>query len=117
MLFFAGLSIYLFNQNEEFKRQYNDIKKDYEELNFQKRVLNDQNDKLNEKAKYLDNNVAFLINGYPNYYFDYNCMTYKSKNNNLTGEIIHKESAKSKGYIEYSCYNEILKDLQEEYKK
>lgn len=58
--------------------------------------------KYENKAKFLDENIVFVINGYGNYYYTYDCVQ-KITSGSYTYWAYNKEAAISKGYKKGTC--------------
>lgn len=62
---------------------------------------------IQNKLNFFDSNIVFVIDGYGNYYSDYDCMIARVGNNRYNYWAYNKEAAVSKGYKEYICESEI----------
>lgn len=59
---------------------------------------------MKEKIHFMDNKIVFIIDGYDEYYFSYDCVqVIKNHYNDLKGSVILKDAAIDIGYKEYIC--------------
>ena len=72
--------------------------------------LNETNDELNDfylnnlsKVEFIDKNVVFVIKGFGNYYYTYDCMMKKVGNNSFTYWAYNAEQAIDRGYKKGEC--------------
>ena len=112
MIFFAGLSMYLLNENGKLNVALENTIEDYNNANRQRYIAennlnvligNKSKSHIQNKLKFFDENIVFVITGYGNYYSDYDCMLQRVGNNNYTYLAFNKTAAIGKGYTEYKC--------------
>ena len=60
---------------------------------------------MKSKINFFDDTVVFVIEGYGNYYSNYDCMLQRTGNSEYSYWAYNIEAAKSKGYKEYKCSN------------
>ena len=58
---------------------------------------------MQKKLNFFDDNIVFVIDGYGNYYSNYDCMLQRVGNNNYNYWAYNKNAAIGKGYKEYKC--------------
>ncbi len=80
---------------KELEKEINDLKNQSVESRLD--ILKNEN-----KAKFLDENIVFVINGYGNYYYTYDCVQ-KITSGSYTYWAYNKEAAISKGYKKGTC--------------
>lgn len=99
---------------------YFSAKYDYDEKKLRERIeiLENENDELNstlnnitgeytpfyikEKLELFDNSIVFVLEGYGNYYYTYDCAQ-KITNGSYSFWAYNKETAISKGYYRGTC--------------
>jgi hypothetical protein len=98
--------IILYHKEKSSSKEYEKL---YENLAINKYKLNEENDELRsnyenaeEKANFLDDNIVFVLDGYGNVYYTYDCVQ-KITNGNYSYWAYNKESAISQGYKEGHC--------------
>ncbi len=60
-------------------------------------------DYVKDKLDFYDENIVFVIEGYGDYYYSYDCMIQKVGNNAFTYWAYNKEAARNRGYYEGGC--------------
>lgn len=58
---------------------------------------------IRNKLNFFDNNVVFVIEGFGDYYYSYDCMMQKVGNNQFRYWAYNREAAIDKGYHEGRC--------------
>lgn len=104
-IFSISFNIYFLISNNDLKIENEEMKSDLRSLirNFNS-LIGDKNQRYVEnKLRFIDNNIVFVIDGYGNYYSNYDCMLQRVGNNNFKYWAYNKESAQSRGYKEYIC--------------
>lgn len=59
---------------------------------------------VSDKLDFFDENIVFVLEGYGNYYYSYDCVEKITNGNDYTYWAYNKQQAIAKGYIEGSCY-------------
>lgn len=108
----ASLSI---SQSKQLNRKQNETDELYSKIRKQSNSINSLNSDLNyltgfytkeyikQKIIFFDNNIVFVIDGYGNYYSDYDCMLQRAGNSNYRYLALNEEAAIGRGYQEYKC--------------
>lgn len=84
---------------EEKYSNYDDLTK-YKDLYFDEMA---KNVKLSNKASFMDEHIVFVLDGYGNYYYNYDCMQEVTKGKNFKFLAYNAENAISLGYKEFNC--------------
>lgn len=58
---------------------------------------------VKNKLDFYDENIVFVVEGYGNYYYTYDCMKQKVGNNAFSFYAFNTETARAKGYYEGGC--------------
>ena len=90
------------NEKINTERQIAELEKEIENIKSQSVECRLDRLKYENKAKFLDENIVFVINGYGNYYYTYDCVQ-KITSGSYTYRAYNKEAAISKGYKKGTC--------------
>ena len=115
-IIFAGLSVYeildkrnlkseMQTQINEFKNRSQTLKKENDSLELKlDTILEDKSEfYIKNKLDFFDNNIVFVVDGYGNYYSNYDCMLQQVGNSQYSYWAFNKEAAINRGYQEYKC--------------
>ena len=61
------------------------------------------NDYIIDKLDFFDDNIVFVLKGYGNYYYTYDCVQKIADGNQYSFWAYNKEAARSKGYYRGTC--------------
>lgn len=116
IIFFAGLSVYQALDKDNIKKE---LESEILDLKREIRILKSSNEyygnRINNiigehtyeyvinKLIFFDDNIVFVIDGYGNYYSDYDCMLQRVGNNRYSYWAFNKEAAINHGYQEFKC--------------
>lgn len=68
------------------------------------RLVGDKDvDYIEDKLNFFDESVVYVIEGFGNYYYSYDCMMKKVGNNEFSYLAYNPETAQNKGYREGGC--------------
>lgn len=60
---------------------------------------------LKDKSDFMDEHIVFILDGYGNYYYTYDCMEEVTEGKEYSFWAYNKEQAVSKGYKSFKCSN------------
>lgn len=114
ILFVMSLSLnfYLLHKNKNIEQDYSEVSDKYIKTQIK---YNNTNDVLNElldgytsiyvkrKLDFFDENIVFVIDGYGNYFSNYDCMIQRVGNSSYNYWAFNKEAAIDYGYKNYQC--------------
>ena len=110
-----AIVLIVLNNDKTIKNKNKKIEDLKEKLSYQKGMHNYYKGQMNyvtggkssnyiaNKLNFFDNNIVFVIEGYGNYYYSYDCMQKKVGNSQYSYWAYNKEAARSKGYWEGGC--------------
>lgn len=84
---------------EEKYSNYDDLTK-YKDLYFDEMA---KNVKLSNKASFMDEHIVFVLDGYGNYYYSYDCMKQVTQGKQYTFWAYNISQAIGKGYQKFEC--------------
>lgn len=90
------------NNNYNNQKLIEEYEKNIKSLNNNIDVYKRKLDKAEEKVDFYDKNIAFVVEGYENYYYSYECIM-RLKGSNASFLAYNTELAKAKGYKYGAC--------------
>ncbi len=101
-----GFNIYqtisLKNTNRDNSSEISSLKREIRDLEDENRNLTMENIDYEEKVNFLDENIVFVLEGYGDYYYTYDCVQ-KITDGEYTYWAYNKEAAIYKGYRKGTC--------------
>lgn len=91
------------NYADELKKETISLKETVESSNNSRIELLKENIILRNKSNFMDEYIVFVLEGYGNYYYSYDCMKEVTEGKEYSFWAYNKEQAISKGYSEYKC--------------
>lgn len=100
-------SLLIKNEKQRLKIiDFNEEYSDYDELMEYKSLYFDEmakNVKLSDKVSFMDEHIVFVLDGYGNYYYNYDCMQEVTKGKKFKFLSYNTENAISLGYKKFNC--------------
>lgn len=98
-------NLYQYSNNKELTEQYNDSESkvnEYVSLYTKEQI---KRISLTNKSDFLDKHIVFIIDGYGNYYYTYDCMKEVTSGKSYSFLAYNTETAIAKGYKKFNCSN------------
>lgn len=93
-----------------FVNKYNDVNEKYQKTNEKLKTVQEESDSYlfkalgyKEKADFLDDNIVFVLEGYGNVYYTYDCVKKITNGNSYEYWAFNPEQAIARGYKEAKC--------------
>ena len=93
------------NYADELKKEIISLKETLESSSDSRFELLKENIKLRNKSNFMDEYIVFVLNGYGNYYYTYDCMEEVTEGKEYTFWAYNTNSAIAKGYKPFNCSN------------
>lgn len=93
------------NYADELKKEIISLKGALESSSDSRFELLKENIKLRNKSNFMDEHIVFVLDGYGNYYYSYDCMEEVTEGKEYTFWAYNTNSAIAKGYKPFNCSN------------
>ena len=93
------------NYADELKKEIISLKGTLESSSDSRFELLKENIKLRNKSNFMDEHIVFVLDGYGNYYYSYDCMEEVTEGKEYTFWAYNTNSAIAKGYKPFNCSN------------
>ena len=93
------------NYADELIRRIKDLENSYKYLSddyWNERI---ENIKLRNKSNFMDEYIVFVLDGYGNYYYTYDCMKEVTEGKEYSFWVYSINNAVAKGYKPFNCSN------------
>lgn len=93
------------NYDNELKKEIDSLKETLESSSNSHIELLKENVKLRNKSNFMDEYIVFVLDGYGNYYYTYDCMEEVTEGKEYSFWVYSINNAVAKGYKPFNCSN------------